>query len=200
MTDLVLPAAFSTGEVLTRTADVQEIDVDKRLVDVRLMRYETEAQIDEMLFETFGRAAFKAAVGNPSRCKVSDQGHNRKVIVGQAKDLRDENDGLYGTLRIADTTAGRDVLELMREVEGQRILEDLSVEFRAMPRYFKVKRSERGLHVRHDRAVLLGVSPVGAGAYGEGSKVLATREEIADRQRERLVAELAALNAGSDHL
>lgn len=201
-TDLALPAEYATGEVLTRAATVEEIDVEKGLVDVRLMKYETEAEIDDGLFETFTRSAFKAAVGNPSRVKVTDQGHQRQVVIGQASELRDEEDGLYGVLRIADTTAGRDVLTLLRKgPDGSpAVLDELSVEFRPMKRYFKVTRSERGLHVRHDRATLVGVSPVAAGAYGDGSRVLATREDARDRKRERILAELAALDSGSAQL
>lgn len=193
MTDLVLPAAYNTGDVITRSvASVEDIDAEKRLVDVRLMRYETEAEVDESLFETFTRGAFKASTGNPSRVKVSNQGHDRSIVIGQASELRDEEDALYGVLRIAATTTGNDVLTLMRE----RMLEELSVEFRAQKRYMRVTRSERGLHVRHDRAVLCGVSPVAAGAYGEGSRVLSVREAQRDQEREKALAFLNSLTAG----
>lgn len=195
-TDLALPAGFATGEVMERRAAVQEIDADKGLVDVRFMEYERQVEIDDKIFEVFTRGAFKASCSNASRVKVSDQGHNRAVVIGQATELRDEEGGLYGVLRIADTTAGRDVLTLLRE----KVLEHLSVEFRPMPRHYRVDRTPDGLLVRHNRAQLVGVSPVGAGAYGDGSRVLATREDVRDRRRERALAELAALTSGSEQL
>lgn len=196
MTELSLPAAFSTGEILTRAAPVGDIDAEKRLVDVRVMRYENENEIDEGLFELFSRGSLKAACSNPSRVKISNQGHDRSMVIGQAVELREEADEMVGTLKIADTSAGRDVLTLLRE----RMLEELSIEFRPMSRYMKVTRSAKGLHVRHDRAVLVGLSPVRAGAHGDGSRVLATREEMKDRQRERVIAELAAMQAGTSIL
>lgn len=196
MDDLVLPAQYTTGDVLVRAATVEDIDADKRTVDVRLMRYEHEVEVDEGLHEMFTAGAFKAAVGNPSRVKVSDQQHQRAVVIGQATELRDESDALYGRLMIADTVAGRDTLTLLRE----KILEELSIEFRAMKRYMKVNRSTKGLHVRHDRAVLVGISPVAAGAYGDGSRVLAVRCEMEDRQRDKAIASLMAMTSGTDTL
>lgn len=194
--DLVLPAQYTTGDVLVRAAAVEDVDAEKRIIDARLMTYEREAQIDADLYEIFAQGAFAAAVGNPSRVKVSDQQHERRTVVGQAVELRDESDALYGRLRIADTTAGRDLLTLLRE----KILEELSVEFRAQPRHFKVTRGPKGLLVRHDKAILVGISPVAAGAYGDGSRVLAVREEARNRQQERAIAALAALTSGTETL
>jgi HK97 family phage prohead protease len=196
--DLVLPAQYTTGDVLVRAAavEVEDVDADKRTIDCVLMTYNHPAQIDADLFEEFAPRSLSAACGNPSRVKVSDQQHERRTVVGQAIELRDEPDALRGTLRIADTTAGRDLLTLLRE----KILEELSVEFRAQPRHFKVTRTEKGLLVRHDKAILVGISPVAAGAYGDGSRVLAVRAEAADRKRERAIAELAAMTSGSETL
>lgn len=196
--DLVLPAQYTTGDVLVRAVKVEDgaVDAEKRIIDCVLMTYEHPAQIDHELHEIFTAGAFKAAVANPSRVKVSDQQHDRKVVVGQAIELRDEPKELRGTLRIADTTAGRDLLTLLRE----GILEELSVEFRAQPRHFKVTRTEKGLVVRHDKAVLVGISPVSAGAYGDGSRVLAVRAEMENRQREKAIAELMALTSGTEAL
>jgi HK97 family phage prohead protease len=141
----------------------------------------------------FTRAAFAAAVGNPSRVKVTDQQHNRAVNIGMAVELRDEPDGLYGKLKIADTTAGRDVLTLLRE----RVLEELSVEFRPMARRFQVvRRAADDLLVRHDKAELVGVSPVGAGAYGDQARVLLVRNAERERAREKAMAYLDSLVAG----
>lgn len=191
--DLALPASYLAGDLLTRAATVEEIDADRRMVDVCLMTYEREAQVGDQLWEVFTRGAFKAAVGNPSRVKMSAQGHQLGTVIGQATELRDEDAALYGRLMISDTAAGRDTLTLLRD----RVLEELSVEFRTVARGYKVTRSPKGLHVRHDKALLVGVSPVAAGAYGDGSRVLALRAQQADRQREKILAELAALDSGS---
>ena len=155
------------------------------------MRYENEVQVDEQLFEVFTRGAFKAAVGNPSRVKVSDQQHAMQVVVGQATQLRDEEDALYGKLRIADTRAGQDLLKLVTPgPDGEPpILSDLSIEFRTQPRWFKAERIAKGLLVRHAKATLIGISPVRAGAHGDGSRILAVREEAREsRARERAIA------------
>jgi HK97 family phage prohead protease len=200
--DLVLPAPFTTGDVLVRAASVEDVDPDKGTVDVIVMTYNKRAQIDDQLFEEFSPGAFKAVCANPSRVKISDQQHDRKVVVGQAIELRDEPKELRGTLRIADTAAGRDLLTLMTPGKNGEpaILEELSIEFRAQPRHFKVTRSEQGLLVRHDRAVLVGISPVSAGAYANGSRVLAVREDARNRQQERAIAELSAMTSGTDLL
>jgi HK97 family phage prohead protease len=194
--DLVLPAQYTTGDVLVRAAAVEDVDPETRIIDVKVMTYEREAQIDADLYEIFAQGAFKAAVSNPSRVKVSDQQHERRTVVGQAVELREEGNELLGKLRIADTTAGRDLLTLLRE----KILEELSVEFRAQPRHFKVTRGPKGLLVRHDKAILVGISPVTAGAYGDGSRVLAVREEARNRAQERALAALASLTSGTEAL
>lgn len=197
MTVETVAATFSTDEVQIRAAVVEAVDEERGLVDVKLAPYEVEALLDEGLSEVFTRGAFAAAVGNPSRVKVTDQQHNRGVVIGNATELRDEGDGIYGTLRIAHTAAGRDVLTLLTPgSDGHAVLEELSVEFRPQKRHMKVSRRSTGLLVRHDRAVLVGVSPVGAGAYGDNARVLAVRAASADLARERELAYLASLNAG----
>lgn len=183
---------FDADQVQTRLATVADIDDEHGIVEARIAAYEVEAELDTHLFEVFTPGAFAAAVGNPSRIKVTDQQHNRAVVIGHAVELRDDTDALYGRLRIADTAAGRDVLTLMRAGS----LTELSVEFRPQRRHMAVTKRGDDVLVRHDRAVLLGVSPVGAGAYGEASRVLAVRDAERDRARERALAELATLTAG----
>lgn len=183
---------FEPDDVQVRRAAVTDVD-DTGIVEARIAPYEHEAQIDDGLFEVFTRGAFAAAIGNPSRCKVTDQGHQRQVVIGHAVELRDEDDAHYGRLRIADTSQGRDVLTLLRAGS----LTELSVEFRVQPRHMRVsKRAAGGMLVRHDRATLVGVSPVGAGAYGDEARVLAVREARTDRQVDRILAELRALTSG----
>lgn len=185
-------------ELQIRAAKVETVDEDRGLIDVRIAPYEYEADLGDGLTEVFTRGAFAAAVANPSRCKVSDQQHGRNVIIGNAVALRDEEDAIYGTLRIADTAAGRDVLTLLRSgPDGSPpVLDEMSVEFRPMKRHMRVQRRSSDLLVRHDRAVLVGVSPVGAGAYGREARVLAVRAAEQASAQERELAYLASLTAG----
>jgi HK97 family phage prohead protease len=189
--------ALLDAEAQTRAATVVEVDVERGIIDALMVTYEQRAQIDHDLFEEFTRGAFASAVSAPHRVKVSNQGHDMRVTIGRAVELREESDALYGRLHIADTAAGRDVLTLIRE----EILDELSIEFVPQKRYMKVEKlPEGGLLVRHDRAVLKGISPVAHGAYGRGSRVLAVRaqniydEHAAEREKaaQAAAADLAA--------
>lgn len=174
-------------------ATVEAVDPDAGLIEVKIVPYEREADLGGGLHEVFTAGAFSAAVGNPKRCKVTDQQHNRAVVVGEAVELRDEGDGLYGKIKISDTRAGRDVLTLLRD----GVLEELSVEFRPMVRKHEiVRRAPDDILVRHHKAELVGVSPVGAGAYGSDARVLALRAAHLELARERALAELGALTSG----
>ena len=194
MTTLQVPTWLVNGDVHVRKAQVAVEDVtDDGLVRVKIAPYEHPVELTEGLHEVFTRGAFAAAVGNPSRCKVTNQGHDRSVIIGHAAELTDEADGIYGGLRIANTTHGRDVLELFRSGS----LSELSVEFRPQKKYWQqVPRPGGGLLWRHDRATLLGVSPVGAGAYGEEARVLAVREAARMSAQEQAIARLSSLTSG----
>ena len=191
------------AESQVRAATVVDVDTDRGVIDAKIVPYEQRAQIDHDLWEVFTRGAFASAVSSPHRVKVSNQQHDMKVTIGRATELREESDGLYGRLKIADTAAGRDVLTLLRadEEDGLAYLDELSIEFMPQKRYMKVEKlPEGGLLVRHDRAVLKGVSPVSHGAYGRGSRVLAVRaqsmfdEQAAEQERaaQSAAAEMAA--------
>jgi HK97 family phage prohead protease len=178
-----------SGELQTRAATVLDVDVDRGLIEALIATYEKPALIDHDVYEVLTRGAFSAAVSSPHRVKVMDQEHHR-ATVGQAVELREESNALYGRLRIADTTAGRDILTLLRE----NIIDELSVEFLPQRKYMKVERTVDGLLVRHDKAILKGVSPVAHGAYGRGSRVLAVRAQTIydERSAEREQAAQAA--------
>ena len=183
---------INPDELQMRRASVEDIDLEKGLVEVRFMKYETEAELEPGLSEVFTRGAFAAAAKNPSRVKISDQGHQMRVVIGQAIELNDDGETLNGRLKISDTSAGRDVLTLLRD----GVLTDLCVEFKPQKRYMKVERRTSGLLVRHDKATLIGISPVGSGAYADASRVLSVRDAEADLARERALARLHSLTAG----
>lgn len=190
---VVIPPGLDHDGVHVRRAQVEGV-TDEGLVECRIAPYEHEVElVEDSVFEVFTRGAFAAACGNPSRVKVSNQGHDRSVIIGHAVELRDADDGLYGRLRIADTTHGRDVLALFRSGS----LSELSVEFRPQERHWKrTARPAGGQLWRHNRAVLLGVSPVGAGAYGDEARVLAVRDVSKARAQAEAIAQLQALTSG----
>jgi len=190
VTDLLVDP---TQTYLRAAAVVEAVDLDAGIVEAKLVPYEVEADLGGGLHEVFTRGAFAAALGNPARIKVTDQQHNRAVNIGKALQLRDEEDGMYGRLRIADTSAGRDVLTLLRE----EVLTELSVEFRPQKHGHTItRRGSNDILVRHNKAELVGVSPVGAGAYGDAARVLMVRSVERDRAREVALAQLASLNSG----
>jgi HK97 family phage prohead protease len=178
------------AEIQTRAATVVDVDADRGIIEALVVTYEQRAQIDHDVYEVFTRGAFASSVSAPHRVKVSNQGHDMRVTIGQALELREESNALYGRLRIADTAAGRDVLTLLRE----EIIDELSVEFLPQKKYMRVEKFADGLLVRHDRGVLKGISPVPHGAYGRGSRVLAVRAQTIfdERSAEREQAAQAA--------
>jgi HK97 family phage prohead protease len=183
---------FDPLEVQVRAAEVTGVD-DDGTVEARLVPYEHEIELSDGLYEVFTRGAFAGAVGNPSRCKVTDQGHQRQVVIGHAVELRDADDAHYGRLKIADTSQGRDVLALFRAGS----LTELSIEFRMQRRHYSITpRPGGGKVLRHEKATLLGVSPVGAGAYGEQARILAVREAARSTAQEDALALLHGLASG----
>jgi HK97 family phage prohead protease len=188
------------AEEQVRSATVVDVDTDRGTIDALIMTYEQRAQIDHDLYEVFTRGALASAISAPHRVKMSNQQHDMKVTIGRAIEIREKGDEVYGRLRIADTVAGRDVLTLLRadEEDGHAILDELSIEFVPQKRYMKVEKlPEGGLLVRHDKAVLKGISPVSHGAYGRGSRVLAVRAQTIYDQ-DAAAREQAAQAAAAD--
>lgn len=180
---------------LSRAAEVVDFDAHRGQVRAKLAAYEHRIDLYDNITEVFTRGAFARAAEAPHRVKVSDQQHNRMVVIGHAVELRDEQDGLYGTLKIADTSAGRDTLTLLRD----GVLDELSVEFVPQVKHMQVRQEGGVTHIRHDRAMLIGVSPVSQGAYGQDAKVLAVRAKQAlteaDQAAEERAKQLAAIRA-----
>lgn len=193
------------GGIQVRRAEVTSVEMEERedltlgVVEARLVPYERVAQLGETLWEVFTRGAFAGAVGNVGRVKkvrgaqgaVMAQGHGPGVI-GHITELRDEDDALYGQLVIPDTRDGVDTLKLLRAGS----LTELSLEFRPQKRFMRFTQRAGGTQIRHDKATLVGVSPVALGAYGQDARVLSVREAQADHQRELALARLSGLTAG----
>ena len=115
--------------------------------------------------ERFARAAFKRTVKNHAgRLPKLFRNHDHAQAVGTAVDMRDTDEGLMASWRIADTPAGNAVLQEVRE----GVLDSLSVGFRAV-------REDLVEGVREIReANLLEVSLVPLPAY-EGAMVMSLR-------------------------
>jgi HK97 family phage prohead protease len=174
-----------------RAATVTEVDEDQGLVEVKIVPYELETQLGPNYWEVFTKGAFSAATGNPGRCKMSNMQHDRANPIGVALELRDLEDGCYGTIHIPKTDVGERVLTLMRA----HVLDEISVEFEPQKRHRREVWQGNELHIRHDRATLVGLSQVSAGAYGQNARVLSMRS-ASDLARESELAYLASLNAG----
>lgn len=177
-----------------RAAPVLEVreDDDYGYLEVKIVPYEVETQLAERYFEVFSRGAFSGAIGNPGRCIMSNAQHDMGNPIGRAIELRDEQDGHYGVIRIPKTSRGLDVLKLCR---GE-VLTEISAEFMPQKRNRREEWRDGDLHIRHDRATLTGCSPVTAGAYGEHARVIAVRDRV-EKIREREVAFLESLRAGA---
>lgn len=175
-----------------RTATVDALDVDQRLVELRAVPYGVETRLSPRLVESFHPRAFANASKDPGRVKLW-LGHSTAggQLVGSAELVEDRSDGVYIRARVSSTAAGSDLLTLARD----GVLDEASVEFQPIPQDMQVSRRGDDTVVRHKRARLLGVALVPHGAYGRNAMVLSVRDEQSDRKREELLAHLRSLTA-----
>lgn len=183
---LVLPKRLQ--DVQTRSVETVDVDDASGTIRFRAAPYEQETALGHELFEVFTRGAFANAAKAPTRFRLFHE--HRGPLVGCGQDAEDLADGFYVNARFASTTTAQEARTLA--VEG--FLDSVSVEFRVMREHVKASRKADGLHVRHDKAHLLGAALVAYPAY-EGAKVVAARDDAADRVREEALARLRALNA-----
>lgn len=185
-TTLVLPPFDGLQH---RAADVEHIDVDDGTILMRAVPYDVETQLADDLFESFAPAAFARAAAAPGRCKLWHE--HGGPLIGHATTIEDRPDGTWINAKISNTLAGQEARELARD----GTLDQVSITFRPMKDWMKVTRSERGFHVRHSRAGLLGVALVAHGAYADNAYIASIREAGADRNREAALARLRSLQA-----
>lgn len=180
------------AEVQHRAAHVEDIDPERGTILLRAAPYDVEAQLDRELWESFAPATFARAADAPHRVKLFS-GHPSMggTIIGRGDEVDDRADGVWVRCRISNTLAGQEA----RELAADGTLDQCSVEFRALPDWYRVSRRRDGLHVRHARAHLLGVALVAHGAYAEGAFVASVRDAQADRAREAVIAHLRALTS-----
>lgn len=180
------------GEVQYRAATVEAIDPDEGTVLLRAAPYDVETQLTTDLWESFAPAAFARAAEAPHRVKLF---HNHPAhggaLIGHAREVDDRPDGVWVRAKFSQTAAGLEARELA--LDGS--LDQCSVEFRALPSWYRVTRKRDGLHVRHARGHLLGVALVPHGAYDGAAFVASVRDSTADHRREEVIARLRAMRA-----
>src|SRR5215475_7046949 len=136
MTDTVevnLPPRFEEPQY--RRAQIE--GVEDRVILLRAVPYDVEAEVDRNLFESFEPGAFKNSERDPARVKLwfghSDNGGK---IVGQAAEVEDRADGVVVRSRVSATPSGDELLTLARD----HVLDEASIEFRPIPRAMTVRR------------------------------------------------------------
>jgi hypothetical protein len=171
-----------------RSAEVVDVADDSGEVRMRMVPYEREARLNVDLWEKFERGAFAAAVKAPTRIVLWNE--HQGPVVGCARQVEDLPDGSYATMRFASTGNAQEARTLVIE----KIIQECSIEFRALREHMKVRRAPDGLHVSHARGHLLGTALVSHGVYGEiGSLVLSARDEDAEKTRDQRLARLRSL-------
>lgn len=180
-----------------RAADVEHFDPREGTVLVRAAPYNMEAQVGPQLFEQFARGTFGAAAAAPHRVKLFlTHGGPTAVPIGRATTVEDRKDGVWSQFKFSNTAAASDA----RELASDGTLDQVSVEFRAIEdgTGYTWRHLSDGVHVKHNRAHLLGVALVPHGAYGEGGFVAQVRSAdvmagIPDTMRAEVLAHLRAL-------
>ncbi len=184
--DVATPALYR-APVQFRTATLETLDVDERIVELRAVPYGVEARLAPRVFEVFAGGAFGNAAKDPARV-ILYRGHSPSGgnEIGRALVVRDDEGGVFVRAKVSDTPAGHEALTLAAD----GVLAEASIEFRQIEGQTDVTRRGEDTLVRHRRAHLLGVALVPHGAYGQGAPVLSVRDERADRAREEWLARL----------
>jgi uncharacterized protein len=116
--------------------------------------------------ETMARGVFADAVESPDEIKVMAAHAHDTLPIGRALTLSETDEGLLAELLVSDTTAGRDVLTLVRD----GVATGLSVGFVPVVDQWNADRSA----VTRRRAALIEVSVVAHPAYA-GARIAAVR-------------------------
>lgn len=195
MTQTIRPEAVSSQfETLQyRRAEIKDLADNEVLL--RAVPYDVEYPIDAGLAESFAPAAFRGAIKDPARVKLwhdhSDTPRGRIAGVGTV--IEDRPDGAYVRAKFANTEPGQELRSLLAD----GILDEASIEFRAIPKDMQVTRDAETVHVRHRRAHLRGVAVVPEGAYGRDALVMSVRDirrQQSDKARAEALARLDAYN------
>ena len=161
-------------QLVWRAATLTAVDAagDGRTLTVRLLPWDVPTTVDDGHGPYTEQVARGALVAREGRTIPVYAGHDpltreRGPMVGRVDQLADRDDGLYGTLRLADTAAGRDQLALLAD----QVTTGVSVEF-PVP-----GPGRAGTEVRRTGPhPLTGVALVANPAY-DNARVLAARSE-----------------------
>jgi HK97 family phage portal protein len=157
-------------ELITRASADSVSPGDGRRLDIRLVAFgDVARRTNEGYPEQLLPGVFAGV--DPARVMLESQKHGG-AIVGNGEALVEREDGLYGTFRVAETTAGDELLALTKAgPNGERpVLTDASVVF--APQQQRVKDGV----VQRIKAELRRVAIVERGAYASG-QVLAVRSD-----------------------
>lgn len=158
---------------LTRDATATD---DGRTLTIRAVPWETEAIIGRDTVELFDPHSFDAQLRAAGRLKLT-LGHPRPgdlltdSLIGTLTKMESRPDGLHVQARVATSKAATEALTLIND----EVLDEVSIGFIDI----RTERAKRGTTtvLRRMAARLDHLALVGAGAYGEGAKILAVREE-----------------------
>jgi HK97 family phage prohead protease len=187
MSELELPRRFA--DVQYREATVEHVDPDERTILLKAVPYDVETALDRDLFESFSKRCFARATKAASRTKLWYL--HGGPLIGHALDVEDRDDGVWVRARFSTTINAEEA----RSLAGDGSLDQCSITFRPLAEFMRVNRKPDGLHVRHDRAALLGVALVPHGQYDSNAFVASVREVDADqtqREREARMARVAS--------
>ena len=143
-------------------ANIEVRSVEERIIEFRAVPYDKPTDVGGYK-EQFTRGSFAGT--NPASVKLYWR-HGEPV--GRVLQLREKADGLYGTAKFSDTTAGRDAWTLAKD----GVEHGVSVGFRALEDSW----SADGSTVTRVKADLVEISTTDRPAY-KGADILATREE-----------------------
>lgn len=168
-----MPEVLTRSYALVRAATAD----DGRTLAIQAVPWDTEIQIGPGEWESFDRAAFDPQLPAASRLTLT-LGHPRPgdlltdSLIGRLASMEAGPEGLLVQARVASTGVANEALTLVND----GILDQVSIGFIDL-KPTKQQRQGGGTLWRRVAARLDHVALVAAGAYGDGAKVLAVRQE-----------------------
>lgn len=169
-------------EYRSYTTAMEIRSLPERILAGIVVPFGVDKDIDGYLTERFERGAFRHQYKAAPRVALRNlhTGQFGSEQIGAGVMLRDDDDGLYGEFRVADSEIGRHYWAMARE----RMISQWSIGFRPE----KTRRD--GRVTVYTRAQLLETALVPEGAYGEAAQVASVRSAIPRLEVDRLRAQL----------
>jgi uncharacterized protein len=168
-------------EYRTFVEPIETRSLSQRLICGRVVPFGVDTQISNDLIERFERGAFNHQLRAPNRVgfyHLHSNAHGEHI--GHGVLLRDDQEGLWGEFKVADSTIGNHYLQMARE----GMLRQWSIGF------VPDKTRQDGDTVVYTRANLFELALVPEGAYGELASVAAVRALVPPLARDVLLAKL----------